>query len=113
MISIDITAVLRKVPDTMDLLRLLSDVEHEWDKIGKALKVKQSVLTAAFLDHDDHRSRFSLVLQTWKDTKPTPTTWETIIDVMKSLNHNSVANKIRRFLSKEEIYSKYTGSSTW
>ena len=113
MISIDITAVLQKVPDTMDLLRLLSDVEHKWDKIGKELKVNKTVLAAAFLDCDDHRSRFSLVLRTWKNTKTTPATWETIIDVMKSLNHNSIANKIRQFLAKEEIYSKYTGSSTW
>ena len=112
MISIDITAVLQKVPHITDLLRLLSDVEHKWDKIGKELKVKQNVLTAAFLDCDDHRSRFSLVLRTWKDTKTTPTTWETIIDVMKSLKHHSIANKVRQFLAKEEIYSKYTGSNT-
>ena len=105
--------MLRKAPHITDLLRLLSDVEHKWDKIGKELKVNKTVLAAAFLDRDDHRSRFSLVLHTWKDSKTTPTTWETIIDVMKSLNHSSIANKIRQFLANEEIYSKYTGSSTW
>ena len=109
----DITAVLKKVPDTTDILHLLSDVEHEWDKIGKELKVQKTVLAAAFLDYEDHRSRFHLVIKSWIDTKPTPPTWETIIDAMKSLKHHSIANKIRQFLAKKEIYSKYTGSSTW
>ena len=108
-LCIDISTVLQKVPDTTDLLDLLVDVEDKWNKIGRALKVSQDVLIEAFQqDSDDDNARLSLVLSSWIETKPTSTTWETIIDVMKTLKLQSTSDKIQEFLSKEEVYSKYT-----
>ena len=101
--------MLQKVPDPTNLLDLLVDVEDKWNKIGRALKVSQDVLMKAFQqDSDNDNARLSLVLSSWIETKPTPTTWETIIKAMESLKHNSTANKIRQFLAKEDVYSKYT-----
>ena len=104
---IDITAVLQKVPDTADLLGLLDEVENEWENIGKGLEIFGNHLIAAFRDNNDDKSRLSSVLTSWKESKSTPTTWETIIDVMESLKHNSTANKIRQFLAKQDVFSKY------
>ena len=97
----------QKVPDTEELLGLLADVEHNWDKIGAALEISSDKLIAAFRDNDDDKARLSSVLTSWKESKSTPTTWETIIDVMESLKHNSTANKIRQFLAKQDVFSKY------
>ena len=105
---VDITAVLQKVPDTEELLGLLADVEHKWDKIGTALKVSGNNLIAAFRDNNDDRARLSSVLTSWKESKSTPTTWETIIGIMENLKHDSTANKIRQFLAKHDAFSKYT-----
>ena len=104
---VDITEVLQKVPDTEELLGLLADVEHKWDKIGTALKISGNNLIAAFRDNNDDRARLSSVLTSWKDSKSTPTTWETIIDVMETLECNSTKTKIQQFLKKQEVYSKY------
>ena len=97
---LDITAVLYKVPDTNDVLGLLVNIEHKWKSIGKALGVSESDLIAAFQDSNDNRARLSLVLTSWKESKSTPTTWETIIRVLESLEHNSTAYEIRQVLAK-------------
>ena len=99
--------MLQKVPDTEELLGLLADVEHKWDKIGTGLKISGNNLIAAFRDNYDDKARLSSALTSWKESKSTPTTWETIIDVMESLKHNSTANKIRQFLAKQNVFSKY------
>ena len=107
----DISAVLQKVPDPTDLLNLLADVEDKWNKIGRALKVSQDVLMEAFQqDNDDDNARLSLVLSSWIETKPTPTTWETIIDVMKTLKLQSTSDKIQEFLIKGEVHMKYANT---
>lgn len=97
----------QKVPNTEELVCLLADVEHKWDKIGTGLKISGNNLIAAFRDNNDDRSRLSSVLASWKESKSTPTTWETIIDLMKSLECNSTKIKIEQFLTKQEVYSKY------
>ena len=103
--------MLQKVPDPTDLLNLLADVEDKWNKIGRALKVSQDVLMEAFQqDNDDDNARLSLVLSSWIETKPTPTTWETIIDVMKTLKLQSTADKIQEFLIKGEVHMKYANT---
>ena len=104
---VDITAVLQKVPDTADLLGLLGNIENEWEKIGKALEIFGDDLIAAFRDNNDDRSRLSSVLASWKKNKSIPTTWKTIIEVMENLKHNPTANKIRQFLAKHDVFSKY------
>ena len=98
--------MLHKVPDTKDVLDLLINIEHKWENIGKVLGVSESDLIAAFQDNDN-RSRLSSVLTSWNESKSTPTTWETIIDVMGSLEYNSIKTKIQQFLTKQEVYSKY------
>ena len=35
----DITAVLRKVPEQLDLLNLLASIEHKWYEVGSSLGV--------------------------------------------------------------------------
>ena len=99
--------MLQKVPDTEDLLGLLDEVENEWEKIGKGLEIFGDDLIAAFRDNNDDRARLSSVLASWKKNKSTPTTWETIIKVMENIKCNSTANKIRQFLAKHDVFSKY------
>ena len=95
--------MLHKIPDTKDILNLLVNIEHKWENIGKELGVSESDLIAVFRDNNDDRARLSSVLTSWKESKSTPTTWETIIEVMENLKDNSTANKIRQFLAKHSF----------
>ena len=88
--------MLHNVPDTEDLIVLLADVKHRWEDIGKALKVRGSVLMTAFRDYNDPDSRLSVILDGIKSMN---ITWEKIIDVMESLGESSTAKKIHQFAS--------------
>ena len=90
--------MLHNVPDTKDLFDLLADVEHRWEDIGRALKVRGSVLMTAFRDHSDASSRLNVILNGIESMN---ITWEKIIDVMESLGEFSTAKKINQFASAQ------------
>ena len=94
----DNSNVLKNAPNELLLINLLSDIEHMWYEIGCALQVQQDVL-----ENLQHSNLFNLsdVIRIWKDTRPSPVTWETVIDAIASpiVNDKKTADEIRRYHS--------------
>ena len=92
----DISNVLRNAPNELLLINLLSDIEHKWYEIGCALKVQQDVL-----DNLQHSNLLNLsdVIRIWKDTRPSPVTWETVIHAIAGpiVNDNKIADEIHQY----------------
>ena len=99
-----VTSVLKQTPDSYTLYRLLVDIDYEWYNIGLCLCVDWKVLES--LKHSSGPLYYKLkkVIESWKDTKPSPVTWETVIDAIESpfVNNKEIANRIRQKLK----YSK-------
>ena len=100
---------MKKEPNLTDLLTLLADIEYEWQKIGIALEVKQSVLESCDRSNKDDGYKLLKVIKTWKTSMTSEVTWETVIAAVESpiVKHNSTAVKMRMFLAKPEVQFKY------
>ena len=107
----DITAVLQKVPDLHDLLNLLQNIADEWHKIGLSLCVSESVISGLSQSAEDNTVKLYKVLTHWMDTMSSPITWQNIISSVEGpiIANHSTADRIREFLSQQEVYSKYQG----
>ena len=105
----DITAVLRKVPEQLDLLNLLACIEHKWYEVGSSLGVRTSVLDGLSQSNKTNMVRLAEVLTSWRDTTSSPITWENIIRSVEGpiIGQHSTAVTIREYLIKPEVYSKY------
>ena len=94
----------------MDLVSLLADIEYEWQKIGVALEVEDHVLSSLCRENEDTTAKFITVLRSWMDTCPVGScTWYIVLTVVEGpiVKHPSTAMKIRQFLAKSEIQSRY------
>ena len=88
-----------KRPELDHLVELLVPISSKWDLIGKELGVDIN-----FID-DLNKSDFmklNEVIQKWIETKPTPTTWNNIIEVVKGpiLQNLDVASAIEEYLDE-------------
>ena len=94
----DISNVLKNAPNDLLLINLLVDIEHKWHEIGCALQVQQDVL-----ENLQHSNLLNLsdVIFIWKDTRPSPITWETVIDAIEGpiVNDKKTADEIRQYHS--------------
>ena len=105
----DVTCIAEKQPKFLDLLNLLAEIEYDWDKIGIALDVENRVLGGLRRSNDDNTAKLIAVLRSWMDTFPSPCTWNVVLDAIQGpvVKHPSTAMKIREFLAKTEVQSKY------
>lgn len=88
-------------PDTHDLLGLLADINHLWDKIGASLRVAYNVIESLHLSNKDNSYKLHKILQTWKESKSSPVTWENVITEVEGPivgNFKRIADKIREHL---------------
>ena len=94
----DLSNVLKNAPNELLLINLLADIEHKWYEIGCALQVQQDVLET--LQHNNLLN-LSDVIRIWKDTQPSPITWETVIDAIEGpiVNDKKTADEIRQYHS--------------
>ena len=100
--------LLQKSPKDGDEFQFLRNVSARWDDIGNALKVDfnfrenllrdQSLRPEQKLDH---------VLNNWRESQCSDVTWKHLLDVLKSLNLNTTATKMRMFLQEEATIMKY------
>ena len=106
---VDLTCILKKKPKLVELVNLLTDIEYEWDKIGIALEVEDRVLGGLNRSHDDNTAKLITVLRSWMDTFPSSSTWDVVLAAVEGpiVKHPSTALKIRKFLAKPEVHSKY------
>ena len=84
--------------DSDKINHLLIDIDYKWYEIGLSLRVDRSFLN--YLKRNPGCSYYKLkkVIQIWKDTEPSPVTWETVIAAIKShiVNEKELANRIRQ-----------------
>ena len=106
---VDISEILKKEPSITDLLGLLTDIKHEWKKIGWALEVERGVLGSCTHSNEEDGNKLATVLESWVDTVVTDVTWETVIAAVEGpiVNHKSTAVRIRDFLAKPDVHTKY------
>ena len=90
-------------------MSLLTDIEYEWDKIGIALEVEDRVLGGLNRSHDDNTAKLITVLRSWMDTFSSNRTWNVVLDAVEGpvVKRLTTALKIRKFLAKPEVQSKY------
>ena len=89
-------------PDTHDLLYLLADINYLWDKIGASLRVPYNIIGSLHRSNENDSYKLYEILQTWKESKSSPVTWENVITEVEGPivgNFRRVADKIRKHLS--------------
>ena len=108
-IPTDITCIAEEQPKFLDLLNLLVDIEYDWDKIGIALEVENRVLGGLRRSNDDNTTKLIAVLRSWMDAFPLTCTWNVVLTAVEGpvLKRPSTAMKIRQFLAKANVQSKY------
>ena len=104
---IDITAVLQKKPDKLDLLKILATIDAKWQEIGTALNISNNDLSG-IAKGVSNTVRLSLVIEKWMETS-TSITWQTIIAAIGGpiVDNCNKVTEICRFLAEPENYSKY------
>ena len=96
-------------PELTDLLGLLADINYEWEIIGVALKVQEGVLGSLCYSSQSDKIKMSRVVRSWMDAIPSEVTWLTVIEAVEGpvVNHPSTAMKMRQYLAKPDIQSRY------
>ena len=106
---VDISSVLIKRPEPTDLLGLLAAINYEWETIGVALKVQRDVLGGLRYSCESNSVKMIRVIERWMDAVPSELSWLTIIEAVEGpiVNHSSIAMKMRQYLAKPEVQSRY------
>ena len=96
-------------PELTDLLGVLADINYEWETIGVALKVQESVLGCLRYSSQSDKIKMIRLVQSWIDAIPSEVSWLTVIQAVEGpiVNHISTAMKIRQYLAKPEVQSRY------
>ena len=95
-----ITSILKEIPDEFELSSLLHSISDKWYDIGLSLQVRRNVLDEIKQSQDNDETNLKKVTNIWRDTKPSPDTWETIITAVESpvINNKEIADMIRHHL---------------
>ena len=103
----DITNILKEAPNEDVLINLFADIHDKWYEIGLNLKVPRTVLDNFKKSNDDDLEKLRKVIFSWKNTQPSPVTWETVITTIKSpvVSNEKMADMIRRFLDEGKSYN--------
>ena len=96
-----ITSTLKETPTQYELFILLRSIRHKWYDIGLSLQVHRNVLDDLKQSEGNDIFKLNKVINTWKETQPSPDTWETVITAIESpiVNDKEIADLIRQYLS--------------
>ena len=89
-----------KRPELHRLVELLDPICTKWDVIGRQLGVDIEIIDDV---NKSDETKLKEVIEKWVETKSTPTTWNSIIEVVKAQSPG-VASKIQEYL--EQILSE-------
>ena len=99
----DTIDVHKSAPDKFKVLDLLADISSRWQTIGLALRVDGNTLSGISRNnaHDSDAVKLDIVIETWKSTKSSPYTWETLISAIGGplVNHQAKVDEIRTYLA--------------
>ena len=73
------------------------------------MEVGCGVLGSCTHSSEEDGNKLDTVIESWVDTMVTDVTWETVIAAVEGpiVNHKSTAVKIRDFLAKPDVHTKY------
>ena len=100
-----ITSILKETPTQFHLVYQLSAISDKWYDIGLSLQVCRNVLDEIKQSQDNDETNLKKVTNIWRDTKPSPDTWETIITAVESpvINNKKIADRIRQYLKLSKL----------
>ena len=100
-VTLDITSILKETPTKSELFNLLFGIREKWYDIGLSLQVRRSVLDEIKQSEDNNYTKLNKLINVWKETQPSPDTWETVITSIESpiVNKKVIADLIRQYLS--------------
>ena len=107
---VDIQKILPKVPENKDVLRLLLPVKERWYIIGTALGINPKMLNSLETRSNPPEISLSMIINTWLVEKDKKATWEMLLGAVDSpiTGSHETCDKIRKFLMKPDVYTKYT-----
>lgn len=84
--------------DSDKICHLLNKIDYKWYEIGLSLRVHRRFLNDLKRSQGCSYHKLKKVIQMWKDTEPSPITWETVIAAVESciVNEKELANHIRQ-----------------
>ena len=96
-----ITSILKETPTKYELFKLLFGIRHKWYDIGLSLQVCRNVLDSLKQLEFHNVIKLNEVINIWKETQPSPDTWETVITTIKSpiVDDKVTADLICQYLS--------------
>ena len=88
-----------KRPELHHLVELLDPICTKWNVIGRQLGVDIEVIDDS---NKSDETKLKEVIEKWIETKPTPTTWNNIIEVVKGpvIQSPDVASTIQEYLEQ-------------
>ena len=94
-----------KRPELRHLVQLLAPISSRWDLLGGQLGVEGDFIEGLKNCEKALNTKLTEVLQKWIDTKPTPVTWEKVIEVVKGpvVQKVDVAVTIQEYLKHIRI----------
>ena len=101
--------ILKKSPEPLDVHDLMKDHSSQWDTFGRALNIPENFRSIVKNDSkcSDDDAKLEKMLHYWIDYEPSDVTWKQIIKILEKLTMKGVARKVRKFLLKEDVRSKY------
>ena len=96
-----------KRPELCQLMNLLTCISARWKLLGDQLEVEANFIECLEKSTESDKTKLRDVLQKWIEMKPTPVTWENIINVVGGpvIQKQDVAMTIKESLM--EIRIKY------
>ena len=79
---------------------MLACISDQWQSIGEALGVPNTVLMSLLQNNLENKNKLSSVLQCWMDQCTTKVTWNSIISAVEGpiVEKKAVANEIREHI---------------
>ena len=101
----DIISILKETPDENELLDVFILISDQWYDIGLSLQVRHNVLDEIKQSEDNDETKLKKVINIWKDTKSSSTTWETIITAVESpvINNKEIADRTCQYLKLSKL----------
>ena len=97
-----------KRPELRHLVQLLACVSFKWDLVGGQLGVNENFISGLRISENLNETKLTDILQRWMEMKPTPVTWENVIEVVGGsvVKEPEVAKDIRESLKQMRIQQR-------
>ena len=81
--------------DLSALNALLKPIVPQWSQLGVGLGVSYSYLQSLRMSNNSIEDKLTDMIYKWIQSRCSSVTWEHLIEVLKSLDHHTVAEKVQ------------------